>query len=128
MGASGLVVGVFCHNWYNILDRKLPGRTFKTVIKKVLIDQTIASPIVIFLFFMTLGVMRQEKWDQTLLEIKHKWIRLYKAEWIIWPPAQVINFYILPTKYRVLYDNTISLGYDIYTSYVVNEKIEESDP
>jgi protein Mpv17 len=39
----------------------------------------------------------------------------------VWPPAQVINFYLLPTRFRVLYDNTISLGYDVYTSYVAHE-------
>lgn len=33
------VVGVFCHHWYKILDRRMPGRTFQNVIKKVLIDQ-----------------------------------------------------------------------------------------
>lgn len=47
----------------------------------------------------------------------------FKAEWIVWPTAQVINFWILPSRFRVLYDNTISLGYDVYTSYVINEPI-----
>ena len=56
--------------------------------------------------------------------------RLYLAEWLLWPPAQFINFYYLPTKYRVLYDNIVSLIYDTYTSHVkhnvkVNEKFEE---
>lgn len=52
------------------------------VAKKVLVDQTIASPIVIFLFFATLGVMRRESLDETMEEIRHKFLRLYKAEWI----------------------------------------------
>lgn len=42
---------------------------------------------------------------------------------VVWPTAQVINFWILPNRYRVLYDNTISLGYDVYTSAVINEPI-----
>ena len=42
------------------------------------------------------------------------------AEWFIWPPAQFVNFYFLPTRLRVIYDNTISLGYDMYTSHVKN--------
>lgn len=75
-------VGVFCHYWYKLLDSKLPGRNFKMVAKKVLVDQTIASPIVIFLFFATLGVMRRESVDETMEEIRHKFLRLYKAEWI----------------------------------------------
>jgi protein Mpv17 len=75
------------------------------------------------MFFATLGVMRSESLDETMEEIRHKFIRLYKAEWIVWPTAQVINFWILPSRFRVLYDNTISLGYDVYTSYVINEPI-----
>ena len=54
-------------------------------------------------------------------EFKEKCIQLYIAEWVVWTPAQLINFYFLPTRYRVLYDNTISLFYDSYTSYLANE-------
>lgn len=70
--------------------------------------------------------MRRESINETLEEIKHKFVKLYKAEWIVWPTAQMINFWILPNRYRVLYDNTISLGYDVYTSYVINEPIPNS--
>ena len=45
-------------------------------------------------------------------------LHLYMVEWVVWPPAQFFNFYILPTRFRVLYDNVISLGYDMYTSHV----------
>lgn len=109
------------------LDKRLPGRAFKIVVKKVLVDQLIASPVVISLFFMTLGVMRKESLHETMTEIREKFLRLYKAEWLVWPTAQVINFWILPLKYRVLYDNTISLGYDVYTSMVINEPIQHKE-
>lgn len=82
MAASGLTVGIFCHFWYKLLDGKLPGRNFSMVMKKVLVDQLLASPVIIFLFFATLGVMRRESSAETIEEIKHKFLRLYKAEWI----------------------------------------------
>lgn len=82
MATSGLTVGVFCHYWYKLLDARLPGRTFGIVAKKVLVDQLIASPIVIAMFFATLGVMRRESLEETMEEIRHKFLRLYKAEWI----------------------------------------------
>ncbi|XP_052865492.1 mpv17-like protein 2 [Anopheles cruzii] len=128
MSISGMTVGVFCHNWYNFMDRRFPGRSFRLVLKKVLIDQTVASPIVIFLFFATLGVLRRSSWDGMCHEVREKFLRLYTAEWVVWPPAQIVNFYLLPTKYRVLYDNTISLGYDVFTSYVMNDNSTKDDP
>jgi protein Mpv17 len=87
----------------------------------VIIDQLICSPATIGTFFVTLAIIEKSSADEFLAGFKEKSWRLYLAEWVIWPPAQMINFYILPTKYRVLYDNTISLGYDVYTSYVYNE-------
>lgn len=122
MSISGCTVGILCHYWYNYLDAKLPGRTISIVAKKVLVDQVICSPITISVFFLTLALLENKSFSEFLQEVKAKAWRLYVAEWVIWPPAQVINFYILPTKYRVLYDNTISLGYDVYTSYVVQRK------
>ncbi|XP_077291409.1 mpv17-like protein 2 isoform X1 [Arctopsyche grandis] len=124
MGFSGMTVGVICHHWYKFLDRRLPGRTLVTVIKKMLIDQTICSPIVITTFFLSVALFEDITVEEFKTELKQKFWRLYAAEWVVWPPAQLINFYLLPTKYRVLYDNTISLGYDIFTSQVKHSKIE----
>ncbi|KAK3912691.1 Mpv17-like protein 2 [Frankliniella fusca] len=127
MSISGMTVGVICHNWYKFLDSKFPGRTIKIVAQKVMIDQIICSPLCIATFFITLGILEKATWAETKKEIKDKAWRLYAAEWVVWPPAQVLNFYILPLRYRVLYDNTISLGYDVYTSYVKHDNESESD-
>ena len=82
MACSGLTVGIFCHYWYRVLDSRMPGRNFPMVMKKVLVDQIVASPIVILIFFATLGLMRKESYEETMEEIEHKFLRLYKAEWI----------------------------------------------
>ncbi|XP_032671533.1 mpv17-like protein 2 isoform X2 [Odontomachus brunneus] len=92
MAISGMSIGILCHYWYNFLDAKMAGRT--------------------------IAVLENSSLAELKEEIQTKAHKLYIAEWIIWPPAQVINFYFLPTRYRVFYDNTISLGYDIYTSHV----------
>ncbi|XP_031826199.1 mpv17-like protein 2 isoform X2 [Nomia melanderi] len=118
MAISGMSVGIICHYWYKYLDVKLPGRTIDIVLKKVVIDQLICSPLYITMFFLTLAILEKNSWSELKNEIISKAYKLYIAEWIIWPPAQIFNFYFLPTKYRVLYDNTISLGYDVYTSQV----------
>ncbi|XP_011330150.1 mpv17-like protein 2 isoform X2 [Ooceraea biroi] len=95
MAISGLSIGIVCHYWYNFLDAKMAGRT--------------------------IALLENSSLAEFKDEVRRKAHRLYIAEWVIWPPAQVVNFYFLPTRYRVLYDNTISLGYDIYTSHVKHD-------
>ncbi|XP_053972027.1 mpv17-like protein 2 isoform X1 [Hylaeus volcanicus] len=121
MAVSGMSIGVVCHYWYKYLDAKYPGRTISLVLKKVVIDQLVCSPLCITMFFVTLGILEKSNWSELKTEIINKAHKLYIAEWIVWPPAQIFNFYFLPTKYRVLYDNTISLGYDVYTSQVKHD-------
>lgn len=122
MAVSGMSIGIVCHYWYRYLDSKLSGRTSKIVLKKVIIDQFVCSPICIGMFFLTLAILERSNLSELKTQIVNKAHRLYLAEWVIWPPAQIINFYFLPTKYRVLYDNTISLGYDVYTSQVKHDR------
>ncbi|KAL6430552.1 hypothetical protein ACFW04_007854 [Cataglyphis niger] len=121
MAISGMSIGIVCHYWYKFLDTKMVGRTISTVLKKVVVDQLICSPLCISMFFLTLAVLENNSFAEFKDEVQKKAHRLYIAEWVIWPPAQVINFYFLPTRYRVLYDNMISLGYDVYTSHVKHD-------
>lgn len=127
MSVSGIAIGVICHYWYNYLDRRLPGYTIQTVCKKIIVDQLICSPVCITTLFVTCAFLERKPTKELVKEIKEKaWI-LYVAEWTVWPLAQFINFYFLPTKFRVLYDNTISVGYDVYTSYVKHKKSDNKN-
>ncbi|CAK1586041.1 unnamed protein product [Parnassius mnemosyne] len=125
MALSGSTSGIICHHWYNFLDKIIIGRSIHNVIKKLLLDQFICSPLIIVSFFATVAIFEKNPLENFTGEVQEKFWSLYKAEWVIWPPAQIINFYFLPTKYRVLYDSTISLGYDVYTSHVKHRKSSE---
>ena len=121
MAASGLVVGPLCHYWYLYLDRWLPGRSLRVVIKKLAMDQLICSPLYIASFLWTTCLLENKSWKDFKKECTGKGWRLYFAEWVVWTPAQFVNFCFLPPKFRVLYDNFISLGVDCYYSYVKYE-------
>ena len=118
MAMSGLVIAPFVHYWYIYLDRWFPGRTFRVLCGKVILDQLVCSPVYLTLFLLSLGLMEDRSWTQIKKDFLDKGYVLYIAEWVVWPPAQFFNFYCLPTKYRVLYDNTISLTFDVFWSYV----------
>ena len=52
MMCMGVIMGPFNHYWYTFLDKVLPGATSSTVVKKILMDQIIASPYFAFSFFV----------------------------------------------------------------------------
>ncbi|CAH1236463.1 unnamed protein product [Diabrotica balteata] len=120
LSVAGFTVGFVCHYWYKHLEKFLPGYTFRIVCKKVVLDQIIASPVCIATFFATMGYLEGKSKAEFLEETKEKSVKLYVADWMIWPPAQFVNFYLLPYQYRILFDNAISLGFDVYTSRVKN--------
>jgi len=114
----GCTAGFLCHYWYLYLDRLLPGRGIRTVVTKIAWDQVLFSPICISACIFVAGILEKKSLDQLFEETIQLGGRLWLSEWFIWPPAQFFNFYFLPTRYRVLYDNLVSLGYDWYTSHL----------
>jgi len=118
LALSGLTVGPACHFWYHILEKYLPGRTISIVLKKVFVDQIIFSPICLALFFVTLGVLDDSSFMDICREIYYKGKIIYTAEWCVWPPAQLVNFYFISLRFRVLFDNIVSFGFDIFQSHV----------
>ena len=115
---SGLLVGPFCHYWYLYLDRWFPGKTFRVIAKKLFVDQLICSPVVIGAYLGITSWYEGQRGKALQQELIEKGKTLYKADWLVWPAAQYVNFYFLPTRYRVLYDNTISFGFDCYFAHV----------
>ncbi|KAH7644862.1 mpv17-like protein [Dermatophagoides farinae] len=126
MTIAGLSTGVLTHYWYLLLERvygKVNRRRPATLIKLVLLDQILFSPVNLFVYFGTLSLCERSGWKQFRQELLEKGMEnIYVVEWLIWPPAQLINFALLPLRYRILFDNIVSLGFDIYGPYVKYKK------
>jgi len=121
MTTAGLTTGLLTHYWYIWLDRFVgEGRTMKLVFKKIVYDQFIFAPAYLILYFVTVGILERSSIRHVKEEIINKGFgNLYIADWCVWPPAQFINFYLLPLRYRLLFDSMISFGFRIYIPYVL---------
>lgn len=100
-----------------MLDWLLPGKSRMVILKKVLVDQVIASPTLILGFFIGMNTLEGKQFKQCIEEIKEKFLVLYMVDCAFWPPVQTINFYFLPPQLRVVYVSCAVLVWDVFLAY-----------
>lgn len=55
------------------------------------------------------GMAIMERQDDTFAELKEKFVPTFARSCLFWLPAQTINFYWVPPRFRVIYVGTCSL-------------------
>ena len=65
-------------------------------------------------------------------EIQQALVREYagvmKANWLLWIPAQLANFKLVPLKYQVLFTNVVELVWNAFLSYAATGKGDDNQP
>lgn len=78
-----------------------------TIAARVLADQTVFATINLGCFLSSMAIMEggspQEKLEKS-------YFAGLKANWMLWPAVQALNFSIVPLQHRVLVVNIVSLG------------------
>lgn len=121
MFTMGIVLGPCNHGWYTFLDRILPGIRPTTIVRKILLDQIVASPFFAFTFFMGMGTLEGQSPKNSWREFSQKFWAVYKADWTVWPAAQAVNFYAVPTQFRVMYVGMVTLCWNTFLSYMKHQ-------
>jgi len=126
LGSFGFFIhGTTGHYFYGMLDSKLPGTQPLTVASKVLIDQTIWNPIFGLMFFGYLNACEGKSFSDYKQKIEADLATAVMGSWAVWVPAHTINFAFIPPQQRLLYINSIQIGYNIFLSFLGNKKVEQ---
>ena len=129
LGSFGFLVhGTTGHYFYGFLDSKLPGTKPQTVATKVFIDQTIWNPIFGLMFFGYLNLVEGKSFEDYKNKIKADLKTAVMGSWAVWVPAHTINFAFVPPSQRLLYINSIQIGYNVFLSFLGNKKVESDEP
>lgn len=122
MAIAGLFGGWVGHYWYLFIDKRFVGTSLKIVLTKTLMDQLFYAPFAVVAFFLLLGSLDGASLRTIKVEIKEKGPEVILIDWIVYIPAQYVNYRFLPTRFRVLYDNVIAFTLDLYYSYIKYER------
>ena len=115
-------------NYAVLLPRLVPikkgSNRFAIAGKKLLVDQTLAAPIMNTAFFIAIRLFDGSGLQAGIDDcFNGKYGKLWKATqltWLIWVPTNGLNFAFVPVRYQFLVDNCVSLLYNVCLSYIHN--------
>lgn len=102
------VFGPVATTWFGILQRHVVLKgTASTTAARVAADQIFFAPVQLTCFLSSMAIMEGvdpvERW-------KTAFVPAYKANLMVWPFVQGVNFTFVPLELRLLFVNVISLG------------------
>jgi len=117
-------VGPISHFWHSTLERILKpaiagslGSKLRTTVKKVIMDQAIAAPLFTTAFFVSRGCIEGKNLETIAGQIHSDFFKVLRTGIMVWPAAQFVNLFWIPTMYRVLFTNCVGLGWSTFMSF-----------
>ncbi|GLD98456.1 hypothetical protein PINS_up007153 [Pythium insidiosum] len=99
------------------MGARIPGLSTPAVMKRLALDQLGFAPTFLPVFFSTLLTLEGVP-EQIPSKLRQDWWPTVKANWVVWVPAQLLNFRFVPGNLQVLFANVVGLFWNSYLSYV----------
>ena len=75
--------------------------------------------------FISFSYYTGKSMDAYVQKIKQDLKTAVMGSWAVWVPAHTVNFAFIPPAQRLLYINTIQIGYNIFLSFLGNKEVED---
>ncbi|XP_077590649.1 mpv17-like protein [Stigmatopora nigra] len=93
--------GNFNYFWMRALERRFPGKSAGMLFRKLLLDQSFASPLATSVFYT--GVSYLEGKEDIFEDWREKFFNTWKTGLMYWPFMQLLNFALLPLHMRTAF-------------------------
>ena len=84
----------------------------------MLVDQTIFAPFIVTAFFTFTSLAEGKSVDQTVAKVRRDIVPALKANYMLWPAAQLVNFTFVPQRLAVLYVSGVSVVWNTYLCWM----------
>ena len=110
----GFLSSIMQFSWFSWLDAMFPVTYNLGIIKRVLADQLVYAPVSLLLFFAYMNLMEGNNLADFKKRMKKGYVTSLKANYLLWPVIQVINFKFVPLMYQLPMVSSINVGWNIY--------------
>lgn len=114
------MMGPVLHYWYGILDRLFFGKF--AVMNKLLSDQLLFAPLFNGAFMLGVGSLEGHPFQDLTETVRTKLWPSMKANWTLWPAAQVVNFALVPKTFQIVYVNCVALVWSVVLAYIAHDE------
>ncbi|OQR88358.1 hypothetical protein THRCLA_10378 [Thraustotheca clavata] len=118
---GGVYIAPTLHVWYGFLNRAVTGVGKLAVVKRMMLDQFVFAPTFMASFFAVLTATNDSEIsiaERVRTKLNNDWWDAVKTNWVVWIPAQLCNFGLVPPPLQVLFSNVIGLFWNAYMSYI----------
>ncbi|KAL7419104.1 hypothetical protein Q5752_005940 [Cryptotrichosporon argae] len=117
---GGTVFAPLAHTWLGLVDRVRLASPAKTLAARVALDQAAWGPFIVFVFWTTNGFLEGKTPSEVRRKVEHAFLPSWSKAVCVFAPTQIINFTWVPLQHRLLFVQSVGLGWNIYLSYVNN--------
>lgn len=123
MCIMGLIIGPIQRTWFLTLERVIPPTSKVQIIKKLIVDQTVYGPFIIFFFYSLSGTLSGKKPHEVKLLLQEKYFKTMLTAFKVWPFVQAVNFSLVPLQHRANFVQVVSLCWNMYLSWMSNKPV-----
>lgn len=103
--AYGFCMAPIQFRWFKFLERSFPitkTSAFLPAMKRVAFDQLIFAPFGVAAFFTVMTVAEGGGKREVLHKMRDMYVPTLKANYVLWPAVQVINFRLMPVQFQLV--------------------------
>jgi protein Mpv17 len=103
--AYGFCMAPVQFKWFRFLERAFPitkTSAFGPAMKRVAFDQLVFAPFGVAVFFTVMTVAEGGGRRAVSHKLRDMYIPTLKANYLVWPAVQVVNFRLMPVQYQLV--------------------------
>jgi len=117
--AYGFCMAPIQFRWFKFLERSFPitkTAAFLPAMKRVAFDQLIFAPFGVAAFFTAMTIAEGGGKREVYNKMRDMYVPTLKANYVLWPAVQVINFRLMPVQFQLPFVSTVGIAWTAYLS------------